>query len=68
MFGSALQDEKMTVWCGIKRTLILCLYFFLKITDGDLKTCTVTSAHYLDMLTHHAITVLQQQNALSEVV
>ena len=68
MFTSPLQDEKVTVWCGITRTFILGPYFFEEVTDGDLQTCTVTSARYLDMLTHYAIPELQRQNALSEVL
>ena len=47
---------------------ILGPYFFEEITDGDLQTCTVTSARYLDMLTQYAIPKLQRQNALSEVL
>ena len=68
VFTSPLYDEKVTVWCGITNTFILGLYFFKRVTDGSLQTCTVTSAHYLDMLTHYAIPELQRQNALSEVV
>ena len=58
----------MTVWCGITSTFILGPYFFEEVTAGDLQTCTVTSARYLDMLTRYAIPALQRQNALSEVV
>ena len=68
MVASPLRDEKVTVMCSITSTSILGPYFFEKVTDGDLQTCTVTSARYLDMLTHYSIPELQRQNALSEVV
>ena len=63
-----LHDEKVSVWCGITCTFILGPYFFKEVTDGDLQTCTVTSARYLDMLTHYVISETQLQNALSDVV
>ena len=68
LFASPLHYKKVTVWCGITSSFILGPYFFEEVTVGDLQMCTVTSAHYLDMLTHHAISELQRQNALSEVV
>ena len=43
-------------------------YFLVEVTNGNLQTCTVTSARYLDMLTHYTILELQRQNALSKVV
>ena len=49
---SPLHDEKVTMWCGISSTFILSPYFFEEVTDGNLQTCTVTSAYYEDMLTH----------------
>ena len=54
--------------CGVTSSFILGLYFSKEVTDGDLKTCIVTSARYLDMLIHYAIPKLQRQNVLSEVV
>ena len=55
VFASPLHDEKVTMWCIITSTFILGPYFFEEVTDGYLQTCTVTSARYLDMLTHYAI-------------
>ena len=49
-------------------TFSLGSYFFEDVTDGDLQTCEVTSAYYLDMLINYAIPELQPQNTLSEVV
>ena len=68
VFASPLHDEKLAVWCGITGTFILGPYFFEKVTDSDLQTCTVMSARYLNTLIHYAIAELQRQNALSEVV
>ena len=48
--------------------VILGPYIFKEVTDGNLQTCTLTSACYQDMLIHCAIPELQRQNALSEVV
>ena len=56
------------MWCGITRSFFLGPYFFEEVPDGDLQTCTVTNACYLDMLTYYAIPELQRQNALSEFV
>ena len=50
VFASPLHDKKVTVCCGITSTFILGLYFFEEVVDGDLKTCTVTTACYLGML------------------
>ena len=61
-----MMKSDRVVWYN--EYFILAPYFFEKITNDDLQTCTVTRAHYLDMLTHHAIFELQRQNALSEVV
>ena len=41
--------------CGITSMFILGPYFFEEVTGGDLQTCAVTSACYLDMLTHYEI-------------
>ena len=60
VFASPLYDVKVTVWCGITITFILGPYFFEEVTDSDLQTCTVTSARYLDTLTHYAIPKLQR--------
>ena len=68
VFATTLHDVNVIVWCGITCTFILGPYFFEEVTDGDLRTCTVTKACYLDILTHYAIPDLQRQNALSEVV
>ena len=68
VFANPLHNEKVTLWCGIMRTFILRSYFFEEVTDSDLQTCTITSDRYLDMLTHYAISKLQWQNALSDVV
>ena len=46
---------------------ILGHYFFEEVNDGDHQMCTVTSARYLDKLTHYAIPELQLENALSEI-
>ena len=56
------------MWGGITSTFILVPYFFEEVTDGDLQTYTVTSARYLDTLTHFAIPELQRQNSLSKGV
>ena len=64
VFAIPLHDEKTTVWCGITSTFTLSSYYFQENTDGDLQTCKVASAHYLDTLTHYAIPELQRQNAL----
>ena len=68
VIASHLNDEKVTAWCGITSTFIFGHYWFEEVTNGNLKRCTVSTACYLDMLTHYAIPQLQQQNTLSEVM
>ena len=68
VFANPLHVEKVTVWCGITSTFILGPSYFDEVIDVDQQTCTLTSARYLDMLTHYAISELQRQKSLSEVV
>ena len=61
-----MKQKDRVVWC--KEYFHPRPLLFKEVTDGDLKTCTVTSTRYLDMLTHYAIPELQRKKALSAVL
>lgn len=63
-----LDEWKVTVWCGITRTFILCPDFFEEVTAAGLQNVHVKNARYLEMLTNCVIPILQQWNALADAV